>query len=144
MGGFMRILGIDFGEARIGVAVSDPLGITAQALETIHWNKEWKKPLDRIKELVGYYGCNAIVVGFPGNMNGTVGERGRRTQVFIEKLKNHIPGVSVIPWDERLSTAQSRQALIEMGINSRKHKGKIDQMAASIILQSYMDARENS
>jgi len=144
MGGFMRILGIDFGEARIGVAVSDPLGITAQALETIRWNKEWKKPLERIKELTEYYSCNTIVVGFPENMNGTVGERGRRTQKFIEKLKDYIPGVSVIPWDERLSTAQSRQALIEMGIDSRKHKGKIDQMAASIILQSYMDATKMS
>ena len=140
----MRILGIDFGEARIGVAVSDPLGITAQALETIRWNKEWKKPLERIKELTEYYSCNTIVVGFPGNMNGTVGERGRRTLKFIEKLKSYIPGVSVVPWDERLSTAQSRQALIEMGIDSRKHKGKIDQMAASIILQSYMDAMKMS
>ena len=138
----MRILGIDFGEARIGVAVSDPLGITAQALETIHWKGEWKKLLERIRELTEYYSCDTIVVGFPENMNGTVGERGIRTQQFIEKLKTFLPGVSVIPWDERLSTVQSRQALIEMGINSKKHKGKIDQMAASIILQSYMDARK--
>lgn len=140
----MRILGIDFGEARIGVAVSDPLGITAQALETIHWNKEWKKPLERIKELTQYYSCNTIVVGFPENMNGTIGERGMRTQKFINKLTEYIPGVSIILWDERLSTVQSRQALIEMGINSKKHKGKIDQMAASIILQSYMDAQKRS
>lgn len=138
----MRILGIDFGEARIGIAVSDPLKITAQPLETIYWNKEWKKPLKRIKELTEHYLCNIIVVGFPENMNGTVGERGVRTQQFMDKLKNYIPGVSVIPWDERLSTIQSRQALIEMGVDSRKHKGKIDQMAASIILQSYMDAHE--
>jgi len=138
----MRILGIDFGEARIGVAVSDPLGITAQALETIHWKGEWKKLLERIRELTEYYSCDTIVVGFPENMNGTVGERGIRTQQFIEKLKTFLPGVSVIPWDERLSTVQSRQALIEMGINSKKHKGKIDQIAASIILQSYMDARK--
>lgn len=138
----MRILGIDFGEARIGVAVSDPLGITAQALETIHWKGEWKKLLERIRELTEYYSCDTIVVGFPENMNGTVGERGIRTQQFIEKLKTFLPGVSVIPWDERLSTVQSRQALIEMGINSKKHKGKIDQIAASIILQNYMDARK--
>ncbi|ANW99342.1 crossover junction endodeoxyribonuclease RuvA [Thermoclostridium stercorarium subsp. thermolacticum DSM 2910] len=138
----MRILGIDFGDARIGVAVSDPLGITAQAVETIHWKGEWKRPLERIKQLTEYYGCDTIVVGFPENMNGTVGERGIRTQRFIEKLKEYMPGVSVIPWDERLSTAQSRQVLLEMGINSRRHKGKIDQIAASIILQSYMDARK--
>lgn len=137
----MRTLGIDFGEARIGVAVSDPLGITAQAVETIYWNKEWKKPLKRIKELTEHYLCNTIVVGFPENMNGTVGERGIRTQRFMSKLKKYIPGVSIIPWDERLSTIQSRQMLIEMGVDSRKHKGKIDQMAASIILQSYMDAQ---
>ncbi len=141
MGGFMRTLGIDFGEARIGVAVSDPLGITAQAVETIYWNKEWKKPLKRIKELTEHYLCNTIVVGFPENMNGTVGERGIRTQRFMSKLKKYIPDVSIIPWDERLSTIQSRQMLIEMGVDSRKHKGKIDQMAASIILQSYMDAQ---
>ncbi|NLN64791.1 MAG: Holliday junction resolvase RuvX [Clostridiaceae bacterium] len=137
----MRILGIDFGEARIGVAVSDPLGITAQALETIHWHREWKKPLERIRELAETYSCNTLVVGFPENMNGTLGERGIRTQQFIEKLKCHIPGIHVIPWDERLTTVQSRQALIDMGINSRKHKEKIDQLAASIILQSYMDAQ---
>lgn len=140
----MRILGIDFGDARIGVAVSDPLGITAQAIETIHWKGDWKKLLERIRELTEYYSCDTIVVGFPENMNGTVGERGIRTQQFIEKLKTFLPGVSVIPWDERLSTVQSRQALIEMGINSKKHKGKIDQIAASIILQSYMDAQRKS
>ena len=86
----MRILGIDFGEARIGVAVSDPLGITAQALETIHWKGEWKKPLQRIQELVNFYSCNTLVVGFPENMNGTLGPRGIRTQRFIEKLEGFI------------------------------------------------------
>lgn len=136
----MRILGIDFGEARIGIAVSDPLGITAQALETIHWKGEWKKPLERIKELAELYQCRKIVVGLPGNMNGTFGERSERTLKFIEKLKNFIPGVQVVSWDERLTTAQSRQMLRDMGISSRKHKEKIDQIAASIILQSYMDA----
>lgn len=100
--------------------------------------------MERIKELTQYYSCNTIVVGFPENMNGTIGERGMRTQKFINKLTEYIPGVSIILWDERLSTVQSRQALIEMGINSKKHKGKIDQMAASIILQSYMDAQKRS
>lgn len=136
----MRILGIDFGEARIGIAVSDPLGFTAQALETIHWKGEWKKPLERIRELVVFYACSTLVVGFPENMNGTLGERGIRTQRFIEKLEGFIPGVQVIPWDERLSTVQSRNTLIEMGIDSRRHREKIDQLAASFILQSYMDA----
>lgn len=137
----MRILGIDFGEARIGIAVSDPLGITAQALETIHWSGEWKKPLTRINELVDSYKCTKLVVGLPGNMNGTLGERGRRTQQFIKKLQDFIPDAEIVSWDERLSTAQSKQMLIAMGINSKRHKEKIDQMAASIILQSYMDAQ---
>jgi len=136
----MRIMGIDFGEARIGIAVSDPLGITAQAVETICWNKEWKKPVERIKTLMTEYCCDTIVVGLPANMNGTIGERGERTQQFINKLKQAFPEIRVIPWDERLTTAQSKQVLIEMGVRSRKHKGKIDQMAASLILQSYMDA----
>ncbi|NLY18319.1 MAG: Holliday junction resolvase RuvX [Clostridiaceae bacterium] len=136
----MRILGIDFGEARIGIAVSDPLGITAQPLETIHWNGEWKKPLERIKELTELYQCRKLVVGLPGNMNGTFGERSERTLKFIGKLYDFIPDAQVIAWDERLTTAQSRQMLKDMGISSRKHKGKIDQIAASIMLQSYMDA----
>ncbi len=136
----MRILGIDFGEARIGIAVSDPLGITAQALETIHWNGEWKKPMGRIQALVHLYSCSTIVVGLPGNMNGTLGERGIRTQKFVRKLKEQIDGIDVITWDERLSTVQSKQVLLEMGIKTKKHKKKIDQLAASIILQSYMDA----
>jgi len=136
----MRILGIDFGEARIGIAVSDPLGITAQALETIHWNGEWRKPLERIKELTDTYQCRKLVVGLPGNMNGTFGERSERTRKFIDKLQDFIPDVQVIAWDERLSTAQSKQMLIAMGISSKRHKEKIDQIAASIILQSYMDA----
>jgi len=140
MGVFMRILGIDFGEARIGIAVSDPLGITAQALETIHWKGEWKKPLERIRELVNTYSCSTVVVGFPENMNGTLGERGIRTQRFIEKLEGFLPGMEIVPWDERLSTVQSRNVLYEMGIGSRRHKEKIDQLAASFILQSYMDA----
>jgi len=139
----MRILGIDFGEARIGIAVSDPLGITAQALETIHWKNEWKKPLVRIKELIVIYSCKIVVIGFPGNMNGTLGERGIRTQKFVEKLKTHIPDIEIVLWDERLSTVQSRQTLLEMGIKSKNHKGKIDQIAASIILQSYMDAKRS-
>lgn len=140
----MRILGIDFGDARIGVAVSDPLGITAQALETIRWSGEWKKPLERLKELVAFYSCNTVVVGFPANMNGTLGERGVKTQRFIEKLQSFIPELKIIPWDERLSTVQSRQALTEMGIGSRRHKEKIDQIAAAIILQSYMDANRGN
>lgn len=139
----MRIMGIDFGEARIGIAVSDPLGITAQAVETISWYKEWKKPIERIEALMKTYPCDTIVVGFPVNMNGTIGERGERTRQFINKLKQAFPGVTVVQWDERLSTEQSKQALIEMGIHSRKHKGKIDQMAASLILQSYMDAKRS-
>ncbi|HEY8500951.1 MAG TPA: Holliday junction resolvase RuvX [Clostridia bacterium] len=136
----MRIMGIDFGEARIGIAVSDPLGITAQAVETICWNKEWKKPIERIKALMKEYPCDTIVVGFPVNMNGTIGERGERTLQFINKLKQVFPEIRVVQWDERLSTEQSKQALVKMGVSSRKYKGKIDQIAASIILQSYMDA----
>ncbi|NLG89630.1 MAG: Holliday junction resolvase RuvX [Clostridiaceae bacterium] len=136
----MRIMGIDFGEARIGIAVSDPLGITAQAVETICWNKEWKKPIERIEALMKDYNCDKIVVGLPVNMNGTIGERGERTRQFINRLKQAFPGTAVIEWDERLSTAQSKQILAEMGISSRKHKGKIDQMAAALILQSYIDA----
>jgi len=136
----MRILCIDYGDARIGLAISDPLGMTAQMLETIKWRNHIKKPVQRIKELVDYYGCSAILVGIPRNMDGSVGERELKTREFIKILEKEIPQVRIIPYDERLTTVMAQRAMHDMGIKAKDQKNRIDQMAAAFILQSYLDS----
>lgn len=136
----MRILCIDYGDARIGVAVSDPLGLIAQMLETIKWKDDISKPLQRIAELVDSYGCEAIVIGIPRNMNGTAGQRELKTRDFIKLLEDRLPGIRIIPWDERLTTVMAQRTMHDMGIEAKKQKGRIDQMAAAFILQGYLDS----
>ncbi|NLM75222.1 MAG: Holliday junction resolvase RuvX [Clostridiaceae bacterium] len=136
----MRILGIDYGDARIGLAISDPLGMTAQMLETIKWRNNIKKPIQRIKELVDYYECSSILVGIPRNMDGSVGERELKTREFIKILEKEIPQVNIIPYDERLTTVMAQRAMHDMGISAKNQKHRIDQMAAAFILQSYLDS----
>lgn len=136
----MRILCIDYGDARIGVAVSDPMGWTSQMLETIKWREDIQKPLERIRELTAQYGCQQIVVGLPRNMDGSTGPRELKTREFIRMLENHIPHIEVKTWDERLTTVMAQRAMHDMGINAKKQKGRIDQMAAAFILQGYLDS----
>ncbi|HHY63408.1 MAG TPA: Holliday junction resolvase RuvX [Clostridiaceae bacterium] len=136
----MRILCIDYGDARIGVAVSDPLGLIAQMLETIKWKDDISKPLQRIAELVGSYDCEAIVIGIPRNMDGTAGPRELKTREFIKLLEERLPGIRIIPWDERLTTVMAQRTMHDMGIEAKKQKGRIDQMAAAFILQGYLDS----
>lgn len=136
----MRILGIDYGDARIGLAVSDPLGFTAQILETISWKNDINKPINRIKEIVDSYHCETVVVGLPRNMNGTVGPRELKTREFMELLGSVLPQTKVISWDERLTTVMAQRAMHNMGIEARKQKGKLDQIAATFILQGYLDS----
>ncbi len=136
----MRILCIDFGDARIGIAVSDPLGLIAQMLETIEWKNDISKPVQRIAELVDSYDCEAIVVGIPRNMNGTTGQRELKTRSFIELLEGRLPGIRIIPWDERLTTVMAQRTMHDMGIAAKNQKGRIDQMAAAFILQGYLDS----
>jgi len=137
---FMRILCLDYGDARIGVAVSDPLGMTAQMLETIKWRNDIRKPIQRICELVASLGCKAILVGIPRNMDGTVGERELKTRDFIKELQEAVPQVEIIPWDERLTTVMAQRAMHDMGIKAKNQKDRIDQMAAAFILQGYLDS----
>lgn len=139
-GVYMRILGIDFGDVRIGVAVSDPMGWTAQMVETIHWRFDPEKPLARITTLVRQYPCDKVVVGLPRNMDGSSGFRVEKTLEFIQLLEERIPDVAVETWDERLTTVMAQRAMQDMGIRAREQKGKIDQMAAAMILQSYLDS----
>ena len=137
----MRILGFDYGSKTVGVAVSDPLGITAQAVETIRREREGKlrRTLARIEELIALYEVQKLVVGLPLNMNSTLGERGERSIDFMDKLaeRTRLP---VIAWDERLTTAQAERVLMETGIRRERRKEYLDEMAAVLILQSYLDA----
>ncbi len=137
----MRILCIDYGDVRIGVAVSDPLGLTAQMLETIKWKNDIQKPIQRIRELVDTMECKAIVVGLPRNMDGSVGERELKTRDFMKLLEHELPQTDIISWDERLTTVMAQRAMHDMGISARNQKGRIDQMAAAFILQGYLDSK---
>ncbi len=138
----MRILGLDYGTKTVGVAVSDELGLTAQPLETIKRKDENKlrRTYARIEELVREYGAETIVLGFPKNMNNTVGERGDAAIDFRDALVRRI-GIPVILWDERLTTVASERVLMESGVRRENRKKVIDQIAASFILQGYLDSR---
>jgi len=138
----MRIIGLDYGSHTVGVAMCDPLGITAQGLETIERPAENKlrRTLARIAELVQQYEVTEIVLGFPKNMNNTVGERGEKTLDFKEQLERRT-GLPVIMWDERLTTVAAERSLIETGVRRERRKEVIDQIAACLILQSYLESK---
>lgn len=138
----MRIMGIDYGDIRIGVAVSDLLGWTAQGIETIQWKDSLKKPLERIKQLVDEYSVEKIVVGFPKNMDGSIGFRGEKTLEFIKMLEKHVD-VEVVKWDERLSTVAANRAMHEMEVKISRKKKVVDQIAAAYMLQGYLDSVSN-
>lgn len=137
----MRILGLDYGSKTVGVAVSDPLSLTAQKVETI-WRKQENKlrrTLARIEELIAEYEVEKIVLGFPKNMNNTVGERAEKALEFGEMLKKRT-GLEVIMWDERLTTVEADRTLIEAGVRRENRKQYLDGIAAVFILQGYLDS----
>lgn len=135
-----RILAIDFGERRIGLALSDPLGITAQGLPTID-TKKIKDVFAYIKNLVVEKDVVKLVVGMPRNMNGSIGPQGEKVKKFIGKLA-HKTEAEVIAWDERLTSVQSLRSMREMG-TKQKRKGVTDRISATLILQSYLDSLSN-
>lgn len=137
----MRVLGLDFGSKTTGVAVSDALGYTAQGVETIVRKEENKlrKTCSRIEELIKEYQIEKIVLGYPKNMNDTVGERAEKTLEFKEMLERRT-GLPVILWDERLTTVAAEEILIESGVRRENRKAVIDKIAACIILQGYMES----
>ena len=137
----MRLMGLDYGSKTVGVAISDPLGITAQGIETIQRKEENKlrKTLARIEELAKEYEVEKIILGFPKNMNNTVGERGEKTLEFKEMLERRT-GLSVIMWDERLTTVEAERTLIESNVRRENRKQYIDKIAAVFILQGYLDS----
>ena len=134
-----RILGIDYGDSRTGIAVSDLLGWTAQGLETITYKGNMKMLLNRIGEIIKEYDIKKIVIGYPRNLNGTVGPRAEKTEEFIEILIDKF-GLNVIKWDEWLSTVSAHRDMNDMGIKNRKKRGLVDTIAAVHILQNYLDA----
>jgi putative Holliday junction resolvase len=134
----MRIMGIDYGDSRIGIAVSDPMGWTAQGLETITEKKQ-EKVFERLLELIKLYNVEKIVVGFPKNMNGTIGPRGELTHKFIENLRQKTD-IEIVLWDERLTTVAAHRMLNETNVRGKKRKQVVDTVAAGYILQGYLDS----
>ena len=134
----MRILGLDYGDARTGVAISDLLGITAQGLESIEHGESTKKLLARLKEIVNEYKVEKIVIGYPLNMNATKGPRAEKTDKFIEKLKDEF-NLEVIKIDERLTTVAAHKTMTTLNIGKDKKKKIVDTISAEYILQMYLD-----
>lgn len=133
----MRILGLDLGSKTIGVAISDPLGWTAQGLTTIRKVKK-TEDLNEIKKICDEYKVETIVVGLPKNMNGTIGESGERAKEYSQ-LITEITGIEVKLWDERLTTVAAHKAMLEADLSRNKRKKIVDKMAAQYILQGYLD-----
>ena len=139
----MRIMGLDYGSKTVGVAISDALGLTAQGIEIIRRTQENKlrQTLARIEALVKEYEVTAIVLGFPKNMNNTIGDRAEKSLAFKEMLERRT-GLNVFMWDERLTTVEANRTLIEGGVR-RENRGKyVDKLAAIFILQGFLNSKE--
>ncbi len=137
----MRVMGLDYGSKTVGVAISDPLGITAQGVETIHRKAENKlrQTLARIEELVKEYEVDKLVLGFPKHMNNTIGDRAEKS-LELKAMLERRTGLSVIMWDERLTTLEAERTLIESKVRREDRKKYVDKIAAVFILQGYLDS----
>lgn len=133
----MRMLGIDYGDKRVGIAVSDSINIIATGFEI--WKNE-KGLYKKIETMVKEYDVGTVVVGIPINMDGTMGYRAEITRAFVEKLKKILRGIKIITWDERLSTSFSLKILSKASVKRRKKKKTVDKIAAAFILQGYLDS----
>ncbi|MDD2958897.1 MAG: Holliday junction resolvase RuvX [Lachnospiraceae bacterium] len=136
-----RMMGLDFGSKTVGVAVSDGLGLTAQGVEIIRRTSENKlrQTLARIEALIQEYGVTRLVLGFPKNMNNTIGDRAEKSLAFKEVLERRT-GLDVVMWDERLTTVSANRTMMEAGIRRENRKQYVDSIAAVYILQGYMDS----
>ena len=139
----MRILAIDYGQARTGLAITDKLGITAQGLETIHSDGNDKIILKKIDELLKQYEIEKIVIGMPYNMNGTKSERMEITEQFIHKLKCKYNKIKIDYMDERLTTVQAHKTMNFLGVNKHKKKNIVDTISAVYILEAYLERQKN-
>ena len=134
----MRILGIDYGDARVGISITDPLGITAQGLETIHYNGNDKIVLKRLEEIVNQYNVDTIVIGIPLNMNGSKAERVEVTEKFINKLKCKFGKIPIERIDERLTTVEAHKTMNFLNVNKFKKRNIVDTISAVYILETYL------
>ena len=136
----MRVLGLDYGAKTVGVAVSDPLGLTAQGVEIIRRQRETKlrQTLARIEELAQFYGAEKIVLGLPKHMNDDIGVRAEKTLEFRDMLEKRL-GLPVEMEDERLTTVEAIRAMNEMNLRGKERKAVVDEIAAVFILQTYLD-----
>ncbi len=137
-----RILGIDYGDVRVGLAISDELGITAQGLETLVINGSDKKFISHIRKLIYEYSLEEIVIGYPKNMDGSLSKKAQKIDTLVPLIENL--GVKVIKWDERLTTVSAYKTMKELNI-SQKNKNKVaDKLAATYILEGYLSKIRNS
>ena len=135
----MRIMGIDYGDSRVGIAVSDPLGYTAQGIKTLP-NRVYSKLLDSVVDIALEYDVTVVVVGLPKNMDGSEGFRADITKSFTDDLKSRLADVEFVFQDERLTTVQASGFLNATNTRGKSRKNVIDTVAAEIILQSYLDS----
>lgn len=133
----MRIIGLDIGDKTIGVAVSDPLGLTAQGITTIHRKGKEKDALE-LQKIINEYSAEFILSGLPKNMNGTIGEQGEKVIKFCTFLEKRL-NIKVEYWDERLTTVAAHRAMLEADLSREKRKKIVDKLAAVYILQGYLD-----
>ena len=136
----MRVMGLDFGSKTVGVAVSDPLLVTAQGVETVFRKSpdKLRQTLARIQELAAEYEVDRIVLGYPKHMNNTEGERCEKTKEFARMLEQRT-WLAVDLWDERLTTAAAGQVMMQSGVRRQERKAYVDKIAACLILQGYLD-----
>ncbi len=137
-----RVLGVDFGERRVGLALSDPAGLIAQGLETIK-TKSTGESLESIAAIVEGEQVLEIVLGLPVNMDGTTGEMAGKVEAFAGQLRDRV-SCEVRTWDERLTSISARRAMNEMGMETRGNKGSLDRIAATLLLQNYLDFRRRA
>lgn len=135
----MRIMSLDLGTKTIGVAVSDATAMIARGVETIR-RKGIENDFIRLGEIIALEEVETIVVGYPKNMNGSIGERAQISEAFVEEIKTRYPTLKVVLWDERLSTVAAEKVLISADMRREKRKKIIDMMAAVVILQNYLDS----
>ncbi len=137
----MRAMSLDVGTKTIGVATSDLLMMIAGGVETIR-RTNLQKDFERIAQLIKEHEVDTIVVGYPKNMNGSVGERAQMCEEFAEELRQRFPDLKVVLWDERLSTVAAEKVLVDADMRRKKRRQVIDMMAAVVILQNYLDSRQ--
>ena len=140
----MRILGIDYGEARVGIAITDQLNITVQGLETIQRNGSDKVILRRLDEIFEKYEVDTIVVGMPLNMNGTMSERAKITEQFVHKLKCKYNKMEIHTIDERLTTVETHKTMNFLEVKKNKKKNIVDTISAVYILETYLNKLKNT